>query len=188
MNIFELFGTIAINNKGANKSIDETGSKAKALANTFGKIGTEAMKIGKTVAKGMAVIGTAGTAVVSALVKNSVGAFSEFEQLKGGIETLFGKDDYKKVVGYANKAYKELGLSANNYMSTVTSFSAKLIADLGGDTSAAAEVANIAVSDMTDNANKMGSDITLIQNAYQGFAKQNYTMLDNLNTMGALVA
>lgn len=179
MSIFELFGTIAINNKDANKSISETMQKAKGLATTFGKVGNEALKVGKTIAKGMAVVGAAGTAALGALLKNSIGEYAEYEQLVGGIDVLF-KDSQDKVMKYAKSAYKELGLSANDYMSTVTGFSAKLISDLGGDTAAAAEIANIAVSDMTDNANKMGTDITLIQNAYQGFAKQNYTMLDNL--------
>lgn len=179
MNVFELFGTIAINNKGANKSIDETGSKAKSLANAFGKIGNEALKVGKTVAKGMSVIGAAGAAAVSLLLKNSIGNYAEYEQLVGGVETLF-KDSQDKVLKYAKNAYKTAGLSANDYMSTVTSFSASLLKGLGGDTAAAAEMANMAVTDMADNANKMGTDISMIQNAYQGFAKQNYTMLDNL--------
>lgn len=179
MNIFELFGTIAINNKGANKGIDETSSKAKQLANTFGKIGQEALKVGKTIAKGMAVVGAAGTAAVSLLMKNSISNYAEYEQLVGGVETLF-KDSQGKVMEYAKNAYKTAGLSANDYMSTVTSFSASLLQGLGGDTAAAAEMANMAVTDMADNANKMGTDISMIQNAYQGFAKRNYAMLDNL--------
>ena len=89
---------------------------------------------------------------------------------------------------YADDAFKTAGMSANDYMETVTSFSASLIQSLGGNTGAAAELANTAIIDMSDNANKMGTDISSIQDAYQGFAKQNYTMLDNLNAMGALAA
>ena len=89
---------------------------------------------------------------------------------------------------YAENAYTTAGLSANEYMNTVTSFSASLLASLGGDTEKAADYANRALTDMSDLANKMGTDMSFIQNAYQGFAKQNYTMLDNLNTMGALAA
>ena len=97
----------------------------------------------------------------------------------GGVETLF-KDSQDQIMDYANNAYKTAGLSANEYMETVTSFSASLLQSLGGDTSAAADKANLAITDMSDNANKMGTDMTSIQNAYQGFAKSNYTMLDNL--------
>ena len=88
----------------------------------------------------------------------------------------------------AEQAFKTAGMSANQYMETVTSFSASLIQSLGGDTDAAAKKADVAITDMADNANKMGTSIEMLQNAYQGFAKQNYTMLDNLNTMGALAA
>jgi hypothetical protein len=179
MNVFELFGTIAVNNKGANKGIDETSTKAQKLANTFGRVGQEAMKIGKTVAKGLAVVGAAGTAAVGLLLKNSIGNYAEYEQLVGGIETLF-KDSQGRVMEYAENAYKTAGLSANEYMATATSFAASLLQGLGGDTEAAATMTDMAIQDMADNANKMGTDISMIQNAYQGFAKQNYTMLDNL--------
>ena len=90
------------------------------------------------------------------------------------------KESAQKLQDYANEAYKTAGLSANNYMETVTSFSASLIQSLGGDTEKAVKLADMAIIDMADNANKMGTDIQAIQNAYQGFAKQNYTMLDNL--------
>ena len=179
MNVFELFGTIAINNKGANKGIDETTTKANKLANTFGKIGQEALKVGKAVAKGMAVVGAAGTAAVGLLLKNSIGNYAEYEQLVGGIETLF-KDSQGTMLKYAKNAYKTAGLSANEYMATATSFAASLLQGLGGDTAAAATMTDMAIQDMADNANKMGTDISMIQNAYQGFAKRNYTMLDNL--------
>lgn len=120
----------------------------------------------------------AGAALVD-LGKQSIQGFAEQEQLIGGVDTLF-KESSAQVQQYANDAYKTAGLSANQYMETVTSFSASLLQSMGGDTQAAAEKANRAITDMSDNANKLGTDMTSIQNAYQGFAKQNYTMLDNL--------
>ena len=119
--------------------------------------------------------------------KQAVQSYAQQQQLVGGVETLFGESS-KKIVEYASNAFRTSGLSANQYMETVTSFSASLISSLDGDTEKATEIANRAIIDMSDNANKMGTDISMIQNAYQGFAKQNYTMLDNLNKMGALVA
>lgn len=113
------------------------------------------------------------------LGKDSFNLFADYEQLVGGVDTLF-KDSSLKVQEYANNAYKTAGLTANKYMETVTSFSASLLQGLHGDTAKAAQVADMAITDMSDNANKMGTDMSLIQNAYQGFAKQNYTMLDNL--------
>ena len=132
-----------------------------------------------TALKGIGVAIGAAVAGVSALTKSSLDAYADFEQLTGGVETLF-KTSADKVMEYADEAYKSAGLSANEYMETVTSFSASLLQGLGGDTDLAADVANQAIIDMSDNANKMGSDMASIQNAYQGFAKQNYTMLDNL--------
>lgn len=178
-NIFKIFGEIAINNSEANRSIDSTGTKAKNLSSgmksEFDKIGKFALKLGKTVAVGMAGISTA----IGALLKNSIDEFADKEQLEGGVETLF-KDSAAKVKRYAANAYKTAGMSANQYMETVTSFSARLMQGLGDDTEAAAEMANLAITDMADNANKMGTDMASIQYAYQGFAKGNYTMLDNL--------
>ena len=112
-------------------------------------------------------------------MKSSVDSFADYEQLAGGVETLF-KGSADVVKDYADGAFKTAGMSANDYMDTVTSFSATLLQSLGGDTAAAADTADLAITDMADNANKMGTDISMIQNAYQGFAKQNYTMLDNL--------
>lgn len=117
---------------------------------------------------------------VSALAKSAVSGFADFEQLSGGIETLFGEENAKEVMENADKAFKTAGLSANEYMETVTSFSASLINSLGDYSWQAAAYADEAIIDMADNANKMGTDISSIQTAYQGFAKQNYTMLDNL--------
>lgn len=111
--------------------------------------------------------------------KAAIDAYADYEQLVGGVETLF-KDNADTVMEYADEAYKTAGMSANAYMETVTGFSASLLQSLGGDTKRAAELGNQAVIDMADNANKMGTDISHIQDAYQGFAKQNYTMLDNL--------
>ena len=132
-----------------------------------------------TALKGTGVAIGAAVAGVSALTKSSLDAYADFEQLTGGVETLF-KTSADKVMQYADEAYKSAGLSANEYMETVTSFSASLLQGLGGNTDLAADVANQAIIDMSDNANKMGSDMASIQNAYQGFAKQNFTMLDNL--------
>lgn len=117
--------------------------------------------------------------MVTVLAKSAVDSYAEYEQLVGGVETLF-KDSAGTVEKYADNAYMTVGLSANAYMETVTGFSASLLQGLEGDTARAAEVANQAVTDMSDNANKMGTDMQSIQNAYQGFAKANYTMLDNL--------
>lgn len=119
------------------------------------------------------------TAALVDLGKQSIQGFAEQEQLIGGVDTLF-KESSAQVQRYANDAYKTAGLSANDYMETVTSFSASLLQSLGGDTAAAAQKADQAITDMSDNANKMGTDMASIQNAYQGFAKANYTMLDNL--------
>ena len=122
---------------------------------------------------------TTAAAGIAALTKASVEGYAEYEQLVGGVETLFG-DSQSTVMQYANNAYKTAGLSANQYMETVTSFSASLLQSLVGDTEAAAQKADLAITDMSDNANKMGTSMENIQNAYQGFAKGNYTMLDNL--------
>ena len=111
--------------------------------------------------------------------KQSYNLYAQNEQLVGGVETLFG-ESADKLIEYANQAYKTAGLSANEYMEQATSFSATLLQGLEGDTAKAVEIADLAIRDMSDNANKMGTDMTMIQNAYQGFAKDNYTMLDNL--------
>lgn len=172
MNLFELFVKIGADTTEANKGIDEVGNK------TFG-LG-EKLKSGLATAGKVAVAGVAaGATAIGALGTKAVAAYADYEQLVGGVETLF-KDSQDQVMDYANNAYKTAGLSANEYMETVTSFSASLLQALDGDTSAAADKANLAITDMSDNANKMGTDMTSIQNAYQGFAKANYTMLDNL--------
>lgn len=172
MNLFELFVKIGADTTEANKGIDEVGQKTSGLG--------EKLKSGLATAGKVAVAGVAaGATAIGALGAKAVAAYADYEQLVGGVETLF-KDSQDQVMDYANNAYKTAGLSANEYMETVTSFSAALLQSLDGDTSAAADKANLAITDMSDNANKMGTDMTSIQNAYQGFAKANYTMLDNL--------
>ena len=172
MDVFKLVGSIFINSDEANEKIDETTGKAESAS---GKIG----KAFGTISKGIAVgVGACATAV-GTVTKKAVDAFADYEQLVGGVETLFG-DSAKAVINYADVAFETAGLSANDYMETVTSFSASLLKSLDDDTAKSAEYANRAIIDMADNANKMGTSMESIQNAYQGFAKQNYTMLDNL--------
>lgn len=151
-------------------AMDDAGKKTTTFGDILkGSLASEAIINGvKAVASG-----------IKALIGGAVEGHGEYEQLAGGVETLF-KDSAQTVQDYANTAYKTAGLSANKYMETVTSFSASLLQSMGNDTDAAAEKANLAITDMSDNANKMGTDMQSIQNAYQGFAKQNYTMLDNL--------
>ena len=157
------------------KSINETSESSGKL----NKIGTTMKKVGATVAKVSAAAFAAAAAGIVSITKSAVQNYAEYEQLVGGVETLF-KDSAREVQKYASDAFKTAGLSANEYMSTVTSFSASLLQSLGGDTAEAAAYADRAIIDMADNANKMGTSMASIQNAYQGFAKQNYTMLDNL--------
>ena len=164
MNLMDLFVKISVDDQ-ASSQVETIGSKLKGGLATAAKVGAAA-------------VAAAGTAVV-AIGKQAVEQYAEYEQLVGGVETLF-KQSADTVMGYAENAYKTAGLSANEYMNTVTSFSASLLQSLGGDTEAAAKYADMAITDMSDNANKMGTSMEMIQNAYQGFAKQNYTMLDNL--------
>jgi phage-related protein len=157
------------------EEIDEAGDAADKSSGKFEKFGSVLKGIGAAMG---AVAVAAGAAAVS-LGKEVIAAYADYEQLVGGVDTLF-KESSQELQTYAANAYKTAGMSANDYMETVTSFSASLIQSLGGDTEAAVKYADMAITDMSDNANKMGTDISLIQNAYQGFAKQNYTMLDNL--------
>lgn len=200
MNVFDLFATITLDDSEYSRQLGEAGSKTSSFAD---KLKSGLATAGKVAGAGLA----AATTAIAALGKASIEGYSEYEQLVGGVETLFGSggkslEEYAASVGksveevrkeYNNlmtaqngvmedaaNAYKTAGMSANEYMETVTSFSAALIQSLGGDTMDAAAYANRAITDMADNANKMGSSMESIQNAYQGFAKQNYTMLDNL--------
>ena len=172
MNVFDLYAKIVL----------DTGEYEKGLENASGKTSAFADKLKSGLAAaakaGVAAIAAAG-AGIAALTKSSLENYAEYEQLVGGVETLF-KQSADVVQQYAANAYKTAGMSANEYMDTVTSFSASLLQSLGGDTEAAAKYADMAITDMSDNANKLGTDMSLIQNAYQGFAKGNMTMLDNL--------
>lgn len=154
-----------INEKGFNDGISK-----------LGKLGKSGLSIvSKAMTGAIAAVGTGAAAII----KSSLGVVANMEQQVGGVETLF-KDSANTVIANANNAFRTAQISANDYMSTVTSFSASLLQGLGGDTAKAAELADMALVDMADNANKMGTNMQDIQNAYQGFAKQNYTMLDNL--------
>lgn len=152
--------------------IDGDSSKFQQALSKVGSVASKALK-------GLGVASAAAAGAVVTIGKAAVTAYADYEQLVGGVETLF-KDSASTVMEYANNAYKTAGMSANTYMETVTSFSASLLQSVGNDTAEAARVADMAITDMADNANKMGTDIERIQDAYQGFAKQNYTMLDNL--------
>lgn len=207
MDIFSLVGKITINYADAVNNIEKVSKSAKDTAETLEDVDKKADGAGDSVEDaGQAaknadsgfttwkatlanLASTAITKVISGctqlaekmadVTKSAVGHYAEYEQLVGGVETLF-KDSSGKLIDYAKKAYKTAGMSSNQYMNTATSFAASLIQGLGGDTAKAVELTNLAITDMSDNANKMGTDIGSIQDAYQGFAKQNYTMLDNL--------
>ena len=162
--------------QNAGQKGEEAGKKGES---TLGKIGSAAGKAALEIGKiSLAAVGAA-SAAVGAVSKAAIDSYANYEQLVGGVETLFG-NSADVVKGYAEEAFSTVGMSCNAYMETVTGFAASLVSSLDDDTAKAAEKANTAVSDMADNANKMGTDLQSIQNAYQGFAKQNYTMLDNL--------
>ena len=154
--------------------------EAESTLQSFGKNATKfASDFAKTSVKATAAVATTSATMVAAMTKGSLDAYASYEQLVGGVDTLF-KDSSAELQAYAADAYKNQQMSANQYMEMATAFSASLIQSLGGDTSQAAKYADMAITDMADNANKMGTSITDIENAYKGFAKQNYTMLDNL--------
>ena len=198
--------------KSSSKTIKEFAEEEDNASNSTFKLGDliKAKLIGEGIIDGIKGLANAVKEVGEAFInlgKEAVKGYADFEQLEGGVKTLFGTEagsveEYAKSVGKsvgevqdeynnllaaqqqvfddANNAYKDAGMSANEYMETVTSFSASLISSLDGDTVAAAKASKQAITDMADNANKMGTDVSMIQSAYQGFAKQNYTMLDNL--------
>lgn len=201
--LFTLYGRIAINAEEANKKIDKVSFNAGGLAKTFKNIEKKAASFGKTVAKGAA----AGAAALGVLAKASISSYADYEQMVGGIKTLFGADgksleEYAESVGKsvddvsekygqlmnaqqtvfdnAKSAYKNAGLSATEYMKMATSISASLISGLKGDTERAAEYTDMAVNDMADNVSKFGNDAQMVQNAYRGFARGEYQMLNNL--------
>lgn len=165
-------------------AIEEVGNeedKASESTSRFGDV-LKANLISEAVVAGVKALSSAMKEVAKAAFefgKEVVTSYADFEQLEGGVKKIFG-DDYQAVLDNAAEAFKTVGISANEYMETVTSFSASLISSLGGDTAKATEVADLALRDMADNANTYGTDLSSIQNAYQGFAKQTYTMLDNL--------
>ena len=170
--LFDLQAVIRLDSDQFENGVKQAEKSGSSLATSLKSGLATAAKVGA------AAIGAAATAI-GALTTAAVNNYAEYEQLVGGVETLF-KNSADTVMGYAENAYKTAGLSANEYMETVTSFSASLLQSLDGDTKAAASAADMAITDMADNANKMGTSMEMIQNAYQGFAKQNYTMLDNL--------
>ncbi len=168
----------------SNKELEEMKNGLDEAGQSTIKFGDllKANVLGDMITSGIRTLGSAIKQVGSAMLnigKQALESYADYEQLVGGVDTLF-KESSATVQNYANNAYKTAGLSANEYMETVTSFSASLLQSLNGDTAKSAKVADMAITDMSDNANKMGTDMTMIQNAYQGFAKQNYTMLDNL--------
>lgn len=186
MDVFDLFAKITLDSSEYEKGLKNAKSSASGLTGLFGKVGSAASTVGKgifnvatNVAKVSVAATTAGATAISALTGLAINSYADYEQLVGGVETLY-KTSADKVQQYAADAYKTAGLSANEYMNTATTFAAALVSSLGGDTEQAAELANTAIGDMSDNANKMGTDMESIQNAYNGFSKQNYTMLDNL--------
>lgn len=173
-------GSAVVKLKFDGKDVKSELSAVEKETNTFGSKVTGTLKsVAKVGVATFTAMTGAATAFVTKAVKSAVEGFAEYEQLVGGVDTLF-KDVSDTVQKNADIAFKTAQISANDYMQTVTSFSASLIQSLGGDTKKAAQVADKAVIDMADNANKMGTDMSMIQNAYQGFAKQNFMMLDNL--------
>lgn len=170
--MFDLYAKITLDTSGYENGLDNASGKASGFADKLKSGLATAAKVGAAAL-------TAAATGMAALTMASIDQYAEYEQLVGGVDTLF-KTASDKVQEYAANAYKTAGMSANEYMDTVTSFSASLLQSLGGDTEKAAQKADQAITDMADNANKMGTGMEMIQNAYQGFAKQNYTMLDNL--------
>ena len=160
------------------KASEEAGDEGgKSL---IGKLGDAVSAGAKKVAAAAKVASAAGVAALGAITTAAYGAFSDWEQLSGGVQTIFGDDAAKTVIANARRAFGTVQMSANDYLNTVTGFSATLIQSLGGDANAAAEMADMAISDMADNANKMGTSLESLQYAYSGFARGQFTMLDNL--------
>lgn len=172
MNLLTLLAKLGMDSSEYEKGLKDAESSASSF-------GSKTNKILSGITKAVAAASAAAAGAVTKLTYDAVKSYGNYEQLIGGVETLF-KDSADIVSKYADNAYMTAGLSANQYMETVTSFSASLLQSLGGDTERAAQYADLAITDMSDNANKMGSSMESIQFAYQGFAKQNYTMLDNL--------
>lgn len=172
MTVFELVAKLTLDSSEYENDLKKQSENGSKLGGIWSKIAPAAKA-------GAAAIGAAASAV-GVLTKKSVDAYAEYEQLAGGVKKLFGKEASAEVMKYANEAYKTAGMSANQYMEQATSFSAALINSLGGDQMEAAKQTDVAMRAISDNFNTFGGDITNVQNAFQGFAKQNYTMLDNL--------
>lgn len=172
MNLFNLSARLSLSTEDYDRAMNNAVDDAEKKGST---IGSKLKSVASTTAKVFTTMAAATSAAVGYLVKNSIENYAEYEQLVGGVETLF-KDSSNKVMEYAENAYKTAGMSANEYMSTITGFSASLLQGLGGDTAKAAEIGNKAVIDMSDNAAKMGTSMEMIQNAYAGFSKANFTI------------
>lgn len=172
LNLFELFARIILDTSDYDDNLDEASRNTESFADKLKNGLSTAAKVGAAAL-------TAAASGVAALTKSSIDQYAEYEQLVGGVDTLF-KDASDTIQQYASNAYKTAGVSANTYMEQATAFSASLIQSLGGDTQAAAEYANQAIMDMSDNANKMGTDIESVQQTYQSLMRGNYAMLDNL--------
>ena len=167
---------VTVDSSGLKKGLNNAKKEASVFSSNLASLG----RAGAKAFFGAISIGAINaTGAIAGLATSAVKSFADYEQLTGGVETLF-KKSADAVFEYADKAYETAGLSANEYMEQATSFSASLLQSLHGDTAKTAKVTDMAIIDMADNANKMGSSLESIQNAYQGFAKQNYTMLDNL--------
>ena len=186
MDAYNLYAKLCLDSSEYEKGMKDAKSSAGGLSGLFSKIGSVASTVGKgiftvaeNVVKVSAAATTAGAAAVSALTTLAVNSYADYEQLVGGVETLY-KDSAAKVQQYAADAYKTSGMTANEYMTTATSYAAALVSSLGGDTEQAAELSNMAVSDMADNWNKFGSSADSVQAAYNGFAKGQFQLLDNL--------
>lgn len=179
MDLFHLQAKIRLDTSEYEQAVKGASADGQQLAKNWSGFGQKISAAFSVLGKAAVAGAGAATAAVGVLTKSSLDAYSSFEQLTGGVETLF-KTSADTVMEYADNAYKTAGMSANQYMETVTGFSATLLQGLAGDTEAAAEYADLAITDMADNANKMGTAMQSIQYAYQGFAKDNYTMLDNL--------
>ena len=181
MDVFNLYAKLSLNTSEYEKGVEKAKGGASSLMDVFsGTVLGNAVTDGlRNIANGFVTIGKMATGAAISIGKSSLDSYGEYEQLIGGVKTLY-KDSAKVVEQYAKRAFKNVGMSANDYMETSTSFAASLVSSLAGDTNAAAEMSNMAISDMADNWNKMGSSAQSVQDAYRGFSKQNYVMLDNL--------
>lgn len=181
MDVFNLYAKLSLNTDDYEKGVEKAKGGASSLMDVFsgtllGNVVSDGLR---TVANGITEIGKTAANMAVSIGKASLDSYADYEQLVGDVETLY-KDSAGIIENYAKDAYKNVGLSANDYMETSTSFAASLVSSLAGDTNAAAEMSNMAISDMADNWNKMGSSVQSVQDAYRGFSKQNYVMLDNL--------